>query len=205
MQKHIDGIKITTLVIFILVTAAIFLALGYWAGSEGTVCNVSSIVSSKTATTTATTSVSPAASPSADVTANWKTYTNDTYGFSFKYPSDWSITNNTPGQNGSVNQNLTIVGSGSEKLQLWVNPDGFGFEGASDFYQAKIEGGKLVVTSKEKREPNSDFPELTPQVVIGTTSGNANTFSVSYSFAMADRNAELLKFDQILSTFQFTK
>jgi hypothetical protein len=27
-------------------------------------------------------------------TANWKTYTNDQYGFEFKYPESWTIVNN---------------------------------------------------------------------------------------------------------------
>lgn len=44
-------------------------------------------------TPTALTQTTP--SPTLDPTANWKTYTNNTYGFSFKYPSDWDITEQT--------------------------------------------------------------------------------------------------------------
>lgn len=29
--------------------------------------------------------------PTPDLTANWKTYTNEKYGYSFKYPSDWKV------------------------------------------------------------------------------------------------------------------
>lgn len=36
-------------------------------------------------------SSSPSVSTTADPTANWKTYTNTKYGFSFKYPKDWVI------------------------------------------------------------------------------------------------------------------
>lgn len=37
---------------------------------------------------------SPSASPN-DETINWKTYANPKYGYSFKYPSDWIITDKT--------------------------------------------------------------------------------------------------------------
>ena len=41
----------------------------------------------KLKTATATTSTTK----TIDATADWKTYTNSTYGFSFKYPSDWTL------------------------------------------------------------------------------------------------------------------
>lgn len=39
----------------------------------------------------------PQPSPSPDETSNWKTYTNTKNGYSFKYPSDWSISGIGPG------------------------------------------------------------------------------------------------------------
>lgn len=45
-------------------------------------------------TTTVSTSPSPektSTTPTTNETAGWKTYANDTYGFSFKYPKDWEV------------------------------------------------------------------------------------------------------------------
>jgi len=198
----------STIVLLGVLVALVFGISGYYLGLKTGIDKKTSATAtaSATATSTAVASVSPKASATADETANWKTYTNDKYGFSFKYPNTWTITNDKPGQTGFVDQNLTIKGDGSEEFQLWINPDGFGLEGASDIYTAKIQNGKFIVTSKEKREPNSDFPELTPQVAIGTVDDQTNnSYTLAYSFAMPDRTAELAKFDQILSTFKFTK
>lgn len=59
---------------------------------------VASIRSYKKTTTT------PATTTTTDATADWKTYTNDTYKFSFKYPKDWESTTffNYPGDTNSI-------------------------------------------------------------------------------------------------------
>ena len=46
-----------------------------------------------------------------DETANWKTYTNTQAGFSFKYPAQYQLFNNTNG----------TVGIGSHDLSNWIN------------------------------------------------------------------------------------
>jgi len=46
----------------------------------------------KASTTTSASTTMPSATNTTDATASWKTYTNTTYGFSFKYPADWVIT-----------------------------------------------------------------------------------------------------------------
>jgi type II secretory pathway pseudopilin PulG len=50
---------------------------------------LATLQSSATATTSATIPTT------ADKTADWKTYTNEEYGFSFKYPEDWVIEEDT--------------------------------------------------------------------------------------------------------------
>jgi len=40
---------------------------------------------------TPTTAILPTPTPTPDETANWKTYTNEKYGFTLKYPPEWSI------------------------------------------------------------------------------------------------------------------
>ena len=50
----------------------------------------------------------PAEAPAkeGDPTANWKTYTWETLGFSFKYPSDWTYTESAPLQSVSFNTGI---------------------------------------------------------------------------------------------------
>lgn len=71
------------------------------------------ITSGNSATTTTTEQGSlNLATPTGSVTSTadistWKTYTNDTYGFSFDYPSDWTISEKTYSKQGD--QVLTIT------------------------------------------------------------------------------------------------
>ena len=201
--------KILITILLIIVVAGIFMLIGFkygrYAGHNDVLSDVKLVSPEATTTAVVGASTTASATTTADATADWKTYTNSQYGFSFKYPGGWTITNNTPGQTGSVNQNLTIAGSDSEKLRLWINPDGFGFEGASDIYQAEILNGRISIISRDKRQPDADFPELTPQAVIGAISSSNINYTIAYNFDMANRESELKNFDQILSTFQFTK
>lgn len=50
----------------------------------------------------ATTATSTAPMPPVDETANWKTYTNEKYGFSFEYPGGWNFSEGTSTQGGKL-------------------------------------------------------------------------------------------------------
>lgn len=207
-KQMVDKRKLTMTFVIVLVTAAVFTTIGYVAGKndpiQTTLTTDTTDLTTETAVTTATdTTVASATTTTAtttDETANWKTYTNDEYGFSFKYPGDWTITNNNPGRTGSVNYNLTIGGPDSENFQLWVNPDGFGFENASDFYKTEILNGKIMVNSKEP-----DSSGAVGQVFTSPMTSSNVSYVLAYNFGLTNRISELEKFDQILSTFQFTK
>lgn len=81
-----------TIIYTVIVSAIVFGALGYWLGGK----NNTATTTTKTATATVTAAASVTATSTAtDVTAGWKTYTNDTYGVNFKYPSDWILKEDT--------------------------------------------------------------------------------------------------------------
>ena len=84
-KKGLNGTRLVTTIIFVVATAVIFLALGYWAGSQSV--SKTSSKASATATVTATTSAKTSGTATANVTANWKTYTDSNYSFSIKYPT----------------------------------------------------------------------------------------------------------------------
>ncbi|MCX6809337.1 MAG: PsbP-related protein [Candidatus Berkelbacteria bacterium] len=72
--------KIWKAVALIVVSGIVFGAIGYWYGANNP---KEEVTATKSATSSASTT---------DVTASWKTYINDTYGFSFKYPASWNYT-----------------------------------------------------------------------------------------------------------------
>jgi outer membrane murein-binding lipoprotein Lpp len=57
-----------------------------------------------TTTSTPATVTTPATTTTVDPTAGWKTYTDPTFGFSFKYPADFSVSaiTNEPGTNYAI-------------------------------------------------------------------------------------------------------
>lgn len=90
VKKPYSKEKIGVTIMLVGLTAAIFLAVGYWAGTQSVSLKQNEAATvTPAATTTATPQGSGTASTTADATAGWKTYANDTYGFSFKYPADW--------------------------------------------------------------------------------------------------------------------
>jgi len=60
---------------------------GYWLGNRDS----EEVVVSPMPTETLAISSTPTSSQEASVSADWKTYTNTQYGFEFRYPADWYI------------------------------------------------------------------------------------------------------------------
>jgi len=94
-KKKFDGGKIIVISILVLVTAAIFLSIGYFAGSAKDK-KISKGTSSTTPVVSATAvkSASAVAAASVTTTANkngTKTYTSEIHGYSFEYPQDWVV------------------------------------------------------------------------------------------------------------------
>lgn len=117
-KKKLDGGKIITTVIITVSTAIVFLALGYWAGTlqseEAETATDTTALSSATTTASSVASTSASATASTTSTADWKTYTNSEYGFSFKYPKDWTMT-----EKGGSNSDASVVSITSpETLEL---------------------------------------------------------------------------------------
>jgi hypothetical protein len=154
-------------------------------------------------------------SPTTDPTADWKTYTNSTYNFSAKYPSQLSFeeegfTNNAPVR--GLNNTFTVIFKNKTKEKL----DSF----------ASI----IMIRVFKKDVPISDvvnnyFGELSndwKDITIGNTLGKTTTTldksgTVAYitkgdyiyyfhirKIASDDSITELT-FSQILSTFKFTE
>lgn len=97
MRKNQKGFA-HILIIFVIVIAAIG-ALGYYAYKNGQLKTIPEQKTVDTPTTIPTQIISEAltSTPSKlDQTANWKTHSDNTYGFRVKYPTNWTI--DTDGQ-----------------------------------------------------------------------------------------------------------
>jgi len=168
---------------------------------------LATLQSSATATTSATIPTT------ADKTADWKTYTNEEYGFSFKYPGDLIKTNSKQSSIISLNKssdpnnkkdfilvtamnssltpeayanNLT-VGDVLEGNEITIN----GNTAYEETRQHMKEVHRNVYFSKR-----GNIIQLTLLVAGGSDSSNDDDF---------DESRYLPIFTQILSTFQFTK
>lgn len=154
----------------------------------------------KTSTESATTTTPK--TTTTDKTAGWKTYENKTYGVSFKYPKDWTVSDKIQVSGiGGDDDVLEISAKDGQKLSVWVNQDGFGLEGASMVYDATITNNKIVVNKKteNKENPTAD------QAVITKLKNDNDVYAIAFNYIKAKKTTDLETFDTILSTFKFTK
>jgi hypothetical protein len=141
--------------------------------------------------------------------ANWKTYTNTQYGFEFQYPADWNLPLNKNPHDGlgsielgcpkedvldteTCPLNIGIWQSGSYEISMFDSP--------------KAETKTFTVNDvqikefKPYKEAGSDGPIGYDE--IANIPGN--NITVQFTDSMGDYESNGI-FDQILSTFKFTK
>lgn len=160
----------------------------------------------------ATTTASPSASPAVDITANWKTYTNSTEKFSFKYPSSWTI--DVSGDKGDdKGENIQVkLTKGQAKIQIWANIVGIG--GMGQDYQGTpviFAGTNLfkykVVGADDKTVRIGLTDQLTESLGVFQINGKTYNFTLEYPKTLDQTQASELEneFGLIISTFKFTQ
>jgi hypothetical protein len=150
--------------------------------------------------------VSPEPSAQAE-TANWKTYTNSKYGFSFKYPGDWEV--KTTLENfkfviGPSSELTTYLTKINEQKVIYLMMSGPGQttlttsewkKGGYQVGETQNEINGLAVTSRIFTK--SDTYQKEVEIVLPGQKYNT-------AFDIYNKSLEST-LDQILSTFQFTK
>ena len=155
----------------------------------------------------------PAAAPVVITdTSNWKTYINSTYGFSFKYPTDWvvAVTKN------NVSDQVLGLSLTSPEMQVAIKNQTI--DAASDIYFDQFT--KSANFNLNTTVTNSDL--YTKDSVVPTTIAGQNGFRAVFS-GMVEQSAYFWdkdnyyfeatstflssdnRLETILSTFQFTK
>ena len=100
-QPPVNKGLLVVLIIVVLIGVA-FAAWYYLMGPGKKVATSTTTATTTPATTTtpSTTTTTTTTTPATTATADWLTYTNSAYGFSFKYPKDYSVTEDQ--KNGTV-------------------------------------------------------------------------------------------------------
>lgn len=137
-------------------------------------------------------SPSPIAKPTVDPTLNWKKYTNPIINFSFLYPNDWI---STPGANLHAPDN---------SISMWIQTKTGGMECS------------ILIKSKTSTIDGKSFDIQYFSGVDSDICSNPNEriiyfgqqspfFTITYLYNQNNQKRAEEIFDQILSTFKFTK
>lgn len=159
--------------------------------------------------------VFPSPSPTLDPTANWKTYANPRYNFSFKYPSDYQM-EESPGYVSILSPLLPTTGKGYElkdgevKVEIYILPSP-----ANDSLEAYVEEKR--VQTKENMPESKIFEETEIRIdeerailLKWEAFGTGETIFLikgGHRIEIAKYPLETFRqteFDQILSTLKFT-
>jgi len=223
--KKSGGVGVGAMILVVILVAVAFGGLGYWLGTKNN-SNVS------TGLTTASSSVPEPPIPTlsqttTSETAGWKTYMNDRYGYSIKYPStysakDWASTikgDKYPDANKDL---LSVVGFGNnskladyeesvtvtnDTLQRRRNLACYGARNVSTETETTIGGVKAYKKTCEASGPNDmtgDTDKKGGEKIIEYTLQNGNyVYIIEYIQTDLSKDTGNI-FDQMVSTFQFS-
>ena len=154
-------------------------------------------------------SVQPSSSPVAiltpdPVTANWKTYTSNN--FSFKYPNNWTQSQN--GLTSNIENKYSKYGEADKFYWMYVNIDNFSYLTLSNkqnfFIDKKSDIIDGIVNGYKTHSYFSCMETCGYTTYIEGYNKTINFFIGSFDQAHTD--TQIMKiYDQILSTFKFTK
>jgi hypothetical protein len=131
---------------------------------DGLNANVTAL-NKKVADLTPSTTTTPSTPTTTDPTADWKTYANSTYSYSFKYPTNWEVAKVSPGPD-------------NEYLLSW---QGAYVAGHREDFLASVEVSPKTVSeevTKEKSDiasPNNSSIELLPSESVTFNTYSATT------------------------------
>jgi hypothetical protein len=161
---------------------------------------------------TPTPQITPTTTP--DPTADWKTYTNSVYSYSFKYPNDWktrpfagsqetiesakSFSLETE-QSDSKAQVSAYQLDGNTDLETWITSHGPSGKSGEIFFPLVENVEKINYGSLTAIKFKNSIPGLTGKHTSIATS--SNKYVVVF---VITNESDLLIIDQILSTIKFT-
>ena len=122
---------------------------------EKQVATLQKSIDSTSTVSTNTTTTNTAATDSA--AAEWRTYSNSSFGFTIKYPSDWTAvdTLQIPGKESTTSQSLKISTTDAT-ITMYIDPTGWGGPAPEITYSGRILSNKLVLSDRKVVPPLAD-------------------------------------------------
>jgi len=154
-----------------------------------------------------------------DPMADWKTYTNAQYGFSFKYPADWTVKESPTEKSNKIatpTPTIEAINPNGCDIRIFIYKigiGGWGFEGnyGSINYDAKLKAGQIVLTGRDYY--NGDGSRMSPDYPNQESLGYLIQFSFEFSGynymfvgtgeGVKNMDSEDIIFNQIISTWKF--
>jgi len=138
--------------------------------------------------------------PISDTTTNWRTYKNDKYSYSIKYPNNWSVTRDESNQ--PAFKSLVQLTSGA----LTTLPN-FVIQVSTKSYSQLLTSSMksfqmtdLISTMRSDTLTGAGNSDYFVDIVF---QNSGNVFNIQANFTNPPNQGELQQFDQILSTFKF--
>ena len=198
--------------IVILAAAATGFAVWWYWNDIDTISDINITVTTKKASTDTTKATT-------DATKDWKTYTNDEYGFSFKYPTTWTTTENSTTSTSLYSQ-TDVKKDASSVVQPNII---IGYNSLNDFVKNEFGPSKTFTSLLEALQSSSGYLKTenidSHKLTIGGATGywvflkdtvtvfiqNDNSvYFVTFGTNNKDYNSVPQEQKDILSTFQFT-
>ncbi len=126
-------------------------------------------------------------------TSNWRTYTNTTFGFEFRYPNHWREANTITDKANIIWINFSSAGAGKNTLYVKVFPDQKSFS-VEDRLIAGNATATQVTVDKTKQNLYGDFLDI-PTVMISNKNVLVEIGDPSHEGYL----------NQVLATFRFAK
>jgi len=208
-QKSWAVIGLTALVLFFLGTTGFLTYQNFQLRKQvaGIPPTPSSTVGTPTPTATASSPTTVESTPTQEPMTNWKSYTNDRYNFTFKYPSDWEYQENSSKTQNTIDYlQITLAKSeyfnpipkGNPMILITItettDKDKLSVYQNTEVVRTMVIGG---ITAEERKHKTSTIDSKYITFV-----NNNNTYEVeSRMHTQSTEHQET--FDQILSTLTF--
>jgi len=142
--------------------------------------------------------------------ADWKTYSNNDYGFSFKYPSQFTLEDKLvkPEESSTASNYLRIKDDTAEEepfLTIYLNPDGFGPFFPDIEYTIELSPEDTIEIVKKENSPPSEYNSASSKFII-TSITKLGTHDYWFMYEFNEGSSDLTWiFDQILYNFHIRR
>jgi len=190
-------------IILIVLLAFVLGALGGYNYYMNQDTNNSSVIVSIPQTTKSASAI-PIATQT-DKSADRKTYKNKKLGFSFKYPSNFSIEkDNLPST--SPGNNLTLkdeLAKEQPTMYLWVDPDGFGPFFPNITYTLEFTNNKIQIFQETNDETSENIEKGKTVIMTKPVDVYNHTYVMNFDYLDDGKDYEAT-FQEIIDSFEFT-